>query len=81
MATSAGATENSRVSLPEIARYCVTELGAASGLEYTHLTHTNQRDQALGWGYLGDAVEVFQWDRGRGYIFVEELAREKEMPA
>jgi probable HAF family extracellular repeat protein len=78
--TSAGATEVDRATPPDITRFCATELGADSGLDYIHIVELNRRGQALGWGYLGERVEVFLWDRKRGYKFIDELAHEQEVP-
>lgn len=78
--TSAGATEVDRATPPDITRYCATELGADSGLDYIQIVDLNRRGQALGWGYLGEGVEVFLWDRKRGYTFIDELAHEQEIP-
>lgn len=79
--TSAGATEVDPATPPDITYYCVTELGADSGLDYIQIVDLNRRGQALGWGYLGEGVEVFLWDRKRGYTFIDELAHEQEIPA
>lgn len=79
--TSAGATAADRINSLDVTRYCVTEIGLAeSGLEYLHIADMNQRGQALGWGYLGEGVEVFQWDLRRGYSFIGELAHVQEVP-
>lgn len=80
IATSASATEVDRATPPDISRYCVTELGADSGLDYVQIVDLNRRGQALGWGYLGEGVEVFLWDRKHGYKFIDELAHEQEIP-
>jgi probable HAF family extracellular repeat protein len=79
--TSASATKVDRATPPDITRYCVTELGADSGLDYSQIVDLNRRGQALGWGYVGEGVEVFLWDRKRGYKFIDELAHEQEIPA
>lgn len=79
--TSTSATETDPDNPPDVTRYCITEFGPDSGLEYIHIVDLNQRGQALGWGYLGEGVEVFLWDRKRGYKFIEELAHEQEIPA
>ena len=78
--TSAGAAEVDRATPPDIPRYCITELGTDSGLDYVHIVDLNRRGQALGWGYLGEGVEVFLWDRKHGYEFIDELAHEQEIP-
>lgn len=78
--TSAVATEVELADHPEITRYCITELGADSGLNYVQIVDLNRRGKALGWGYLGEGVEVFLWGRKRGYTFIDELAHEVEIP-
>jgi probable HAF family extracellular repeat protein len=79
--TSSVAKEVDRATPPDITRYCTTELGADSGLDYPQIVDLNRRGQALGWGYLGEGVEVFLWDRKRGYKLIDELAHEQEIPA
>jgi YD repeat-containing protein len=79
--TSAVASEVDRATPPEITRYCVTELGADSGLNYPRILDLDRRGQALGVGYFGEGAEVFLWDRKHGYTFIDELAHEKEIPA
>lgn len=78
--TSAVANEVERAAPPDITRYCTTELGADSGLDYVQIVDLNRRGQVLGWGYLGVGVEVFLWDRKHGYKFIDELAHELEIP-
>lgn len=78
--TSAVANEVDRATPPDITRYCIADLGADSGLDYVQIVDLNRRGQALGWGYLGEGVEVFLWDRKRGYRFIDELAHEREIP-
>ncbi|MCE3253088.1 MAG: extracellular repeat protein family [Cellvibrio sp.] len=79
--TSAVASEVDRATPPDITRYCTAVLGVDSGLDYVQIVDLNRRGQALGWGYLGEGVEVFLWDRKRGYKFIDELAHELEVPA
>jgi probable HAF family extracellular repeat protein len=79
--TTAVANEVHRATPPDITRYCTSELGADSGLDYIQIVELNRRGQTLGWGYLGEGVEVFLWDRKHGYKFIDELAHEQEIPA
>jgi probable HAF family extracellular repeat protein len=79
--TSTVANAVDRATPPDITRYCATVLGVDSGLDYVQIVDLNRRGQALGWGYLGEGVEVFLWDRKRGYKFIDELAHELEIPA
>lgn len=79
--TSAVASEVERATPPDITRYCTTEISAAdSGLYYTATVDLNRRGQMLGWGYRGEGVDVFLWDRKHGYKFIDELAHEVEIP-
>lgn len=78
--TSAVANEVDRATPPDITRYCIAELGADSGLDYVQIVDLNRRGQTLGWGYLGEGVEVFLWDRKYGYKYIDELAHEQEIP-
>lgn len=78
--TSAVANEVDRATPSDITRYCIADLGADSGLDYVQIVDLNRRGQALGWGYLGEGVEVFLWDRKHGYRFIDELAHEQEIP-
>ncbi|MET0355638.1 MAG: hypothetical protein ABW044_02615, partial [Cellvibrio sp.] len=77
--TSAVAHED-RAATPEITRYCATEQGADSGLNYRYIVDLNRRGQLLGQGYFGEGVEVFLWDQKHGYKFIDELAHEQEIP-
>jgi len=78
--TSAVAKEVDRPTPPDTTRYCTTQLGADSGLDYTQIVDVDRRGQVLGWGYFGEGVEVFLWDRKHGYKFIDELAHELEIP-
>ncbi|HTF96011.1 MAG TPA: hypothetical protein VL995_07765 [Cellvibrio sp.] len=78
--TSAVASEVDRVTPPDITRYCIAEPGADSGLDHVQIVELNRRGQALGWGYVGEGVEVFLWDRKLGYKFIDALAYEQEIP-
>lgn len=81
LSTSAGAAEVDRDEPPNLLAFCVSDIGDGSGLENIYISDLNQRGQVLGLGYLGEGTEVFQWDRRRGYRFIEELAYEQFIPA
>ena len=74
--TTSEAHEADRAGVPDINRYCITEIDRS----LTQVTDMNERGHVVGLGYVEETPQVILWNKRRGAEVIEGLASAEEFP-